>query len=526
MYTESKDEEDLKDLFKRIEKIGKENSKSKSIGIKDHFGLDKEFKTIERVETTYSYHKERFLESEFKLNGANTTTNHTSQSSQSSQSSSSSQQSNLVSQSQHNVLQYNTIYSSRLEKLRPVLMEQVESKFSNVPVQKILQMKPGDECVMIGTLYKEMELKPNILKQYAQDRAMLPLPDNRESFISEKDKLFFEDDTGRVKLIGEKGMVDSLVTGLNVAIRGRGLTDAEFEIQEVLFPGLPPQPHSRDLEKIKDDVYICLVSGIGIGNPNNIFQINLLKEFLTGSVGSESEQNEFIKKISRVVFVGNSIHKEEEPHEAFVRYSSRQETQAKQAKQALPIKELDGYLSELCQSIPVDIMPGPNDPTNVSLPQLPLNSCLFPFSIQNTNTTFATNPYESLVGGRVLLGTSGQNIENASRYMKSESKMKIAENTLVWRHLAPTAPDTLTCSALDQDPFVIEQCPHILFFGNQDHYESKLLKGPNDEVVRLIFIPKFSETNTIVCVNLKTLDTFPITFNTSSFFPQSPSTQQ
>lgn len=39
-----------------------------------------------------------------------------------------------------------------------------------------------------------------------------------------------------------------------------------------------------------------------------------------------------------------------------------------------------------------------------------------------------------------FLGTSGQNID---KYSEAESKLDFVERTLRWRHLAPTAPNTL-----------------------------------------------------------------------------------
>ena len=34
---------------------------------------------------------------------------------------------------------------------------------------KILELKEEQECVVVGTLYKEMKLKPSILDEYAKD---------------------------------------------------------------------------------------------------------------------------------------------------------------------------------------------------------------------------------------------------------------------------------------------------------------------------------------------------------------------
>lgn len=49
---------------------------------------------------------------------------------------------------------------------------------------------------------------------------------------------------------------------------------------------------------------------------------------------------------------------------------------------------------------------------------------------------------------------------------------------LQWRHLCPTAPDTLTCFPFGaDDPFVLQQCPHIMFAANQPEFDTRLLEG-------------------------------------------------
>lgn len=61
-----------------------------------------------------------------------------------------------------------------------------------------------------------------------------------------------------------------------------------------------------------------------------------------------------------------------------------------------------------------------------------------------------TNPYECEVGGRVLLGTSGQNVENVSRCSTLQNPLDVLQKLCEWGHLAPTAPDTL-CESLLTD---------------------------------------------------------------------------
>ena len=53
-----------------------------------------------------------------------------------------------------------------------------------------------------------------------------------------------------------------------------------------------------------------------------------------------------------------------------------------------------------------------------------------------------------MIEGAHFLGTSGQNLDDVKRYTKNEDKgdaIQLLENTLQWRHMAPTTPDTLAC---------------------------------------------------------------------------------
>lgn len=45
--------------------------------------------------------------------------------------------------------------------------------------------------------------------------------------------------------------------------------------------------------------------------------------------------------------------------------------------------------------------------------------------------------------GRLIIGSSGQPIEDIKRYSNLTDSLEILEKTLDWAHIAPTAPDTL-----------------------------------------------------------------------------------
>ncbi len=96
-------------------------------------------------------------------------------------------------------------------------------------------------------------------------------------------------------------------------------------------------------------------------------------------------------------------------------------------------------------SIPVDLLPGENDPSNYMLPQQPLHKCMFPLARKHRagNLNLVTNPYRAELDGRLIVGTSGQNLDDIYRFSLEAQPLNLLEMLLEWQHLAPTAPDTL-----------------------------------------------------------------------------------
>ena len=98
-----------------------------------------------------------------------------------------------------------------------------------------------------------------------------------------------------------------------------------------------------------------------------------------------------------------------------------------------------------------------------------------------------------------------------------DDALRCLESCLRWGHIAPTAPDTLSCYPYtDVDPFVFTgaQCPHILYSGNQTAFSTKLIQGENNRfTTRLINLPPFHKTSEVVLVNTRTLDVEVLCFD-------------
>ncbi|PPD82020.1 hypothetical protein GOBAR_DD21051 [Gossypium barbadense] len=414
--------------------------------------------------------------------------------------------------------QYSQIYFARLHMMRTLLYSLVPNWKSHLPV---LELKEGKECIIFGTLYKHMKLKPCILDEYSKERSVAPLikPHN---FMHQDDYLVLEDESGRVKLGGTKLSPSVYVTGVVVALHGKETSAGAFFVEDVLEAGLPPQI-KRPL-KSREDKYVVFVSGLSIGrSSSNPLQFQLLVDHITGHLGDEEEQG-LAAEIVHLVIVGNSV-------EISRGLLNGQNLASKdQSRLCEPFKELDILLTQvfsshhcddqhfkIAASLPLDIMPGSSDPANFALPQQPLNRCLFPGSTTYNTFRSCTNPHCFELDSIRFLGTSGQNIDDLTKYSEAKDKLDFLERTLRWRHLAPTAPNTLGCydavmqhiiyyrnqvagcyPFTDRDPFLIDSCPDVYFVGNQEKYETCLLKGLEGQLVRLICIPRFCETGVAV----------------------------
>ncbi|XP_017272726.1 DNA polymerase delta subunit 2 [Kryptolebias marmoratus] len=408
--------------------------------------------------------------------------------------------------------QYAHIYAARLMHMRPLLSERAQQKWgSGVLIKKLCDLETGQECCIVGTLFKRMDLQPSILREISEEHNLLPQP-ARAKYISDADELILEDELQRIKLEGKIDR-DKCVTGSVVAIYGAEKNDGKFTVEDFCMADLPPQTPRPALGS---DRFVLLASGLGLGNSHadSMLGLQLLVDMVTGQLGDTGEQSG-AATISRVLLAGNLLSHSTQDKDASTK--AKYLTKKTQAGSVEAIRLLDELLLQLVASVPVDVMPGQYDPTNYTLPQQPLHRCMFPLSSVYPTLQLASNPYEANIDGVRFLGSSGQNVCDIQRYSTMDSHLEILEETLRLRHLAPTAPDTLGCYPFYQkDPFILEECPHVYFSGSAPAFDSKLIKGPDGQEVLLVTIPEFSSTQTACLVNLSTLQCEPVCFSAFS----------
>ncbi|KAK1829669.1 DNA polymerase alpha/epsilon subunit B-domain-containing protein [Podospora conica] len=434
--------------------------------------------------------------------------------------------------------QFADIYFLRLTKIKPAVEKVAEASWEETviggerakPVDRVLDVRQGELCWITGTVYMDMPLKPNILEDVSKDR-WISAPTTVDKYYSEdgRDSIMLEDDSGRIRLVGETLEQYVLVTGCIIAALGTENSNGEFDVIDVKFADLAPQPSRWELSKQKDEdvemsdtpppgqgKQIALVSGLEFSGSDTSYamDLNLLLEFLLGDALDPTAQRS-VSQISRLIIAGNSTLPSEEVF-AEKKTVTKKYGYDSSSYNALPSQLFDDFLNELLPSLPVTLLPGASDPANASYPQQPIHAAMFPKSKMYTSVPDApepgwldnvTNPWEGEVEGWRFLGTGGQNLDDMAKYVDSNNRLGMMEAMCRWRCSAPTAPDTLWAYPFqDDEPFVMKECPHLYFIGGQPEFATRVIHGPDGQSVRLICVPSFSKTREIVLVDAETLD--------------------
>ncbi|RMZ91585.1 hypothetical protein DV736_g1173, partial [Chaetothyriales sp. CBS 134916] len=458
--------------------------------------------------------------------------------------------------------QFGDIYFLRLAKLKPVVERIAEEAWFDFEiagerahrVDRVLDVRQGQLCWVVGTIYMDMPLKPNILEDISREH-WVAAPPPRQSYRSPdgETQVMLEDESGRLRLAGSTLRSNLLVTGVIVAVIGTENSQGDFEVLDMHIAELPPQPRrwQRDDEEEDDGMAIdrptqpgkkiALLSGLSFsGSKADTLTLSLLSEFLLGECLDEPDQDT-ATNICHLVIAGNSISSSTladatNPHDEVKKPAHKKYGYDASAYNPTPTAHLDQCLSELLPSIPVTIMPGEHDPANTSLPQQPIHPAMFPHARNYASVSFddpkstepgwfdcTTNPTSFDLDGYRFHGTSGQNLDDILKYLPISAggssgtdptcRLDIMEATLRWRCVAPTAPDTLWCYPFQtRDQFVLDECPHVYFVGNQPRFETSVIEGPEGQRVRLLTVPSFKDTGELVLVDAETLEVETVKF--------------
>ena len=133
-------------------------------------------------------------------------------------------------------------------------------------VDNILDIKPFEETVIIGTLFKEQSKKPSILnnimgvlgaKKFYKDNQF-----NYGAYVTEEaetcDVAVLEDISGRITIKNSaKFTISNFVSGSILALKGKAIAGGYFEVDEFCFAGMPfrNSPNGVKIPNKKRELY-------------------------------------------------------------------------------------------------------------------------------------------------------------------------------------------------------------------------------------------------------------------------------
>ena len=302
--------------------------------------------------------------------------------------------------------QYAPLYANRLVEMREEVKKTALKKWSNktneYKLKSLVDIETNEKCIIIGTLYKEMDQKPNILKELSEETISIFQP-IKERYTDPSDHLILEDELQRIVLIGNIS-ISEMCTGFVIAVLGYEDEESKFYIEDYCFKETIPKNNIEFPLKISD-MYIIFVSGFELSPTlNDLMKIQLFIDFLNGDFIDEDNENisNILFHSQRLIIAGNSLDPVTQSKEMSnkSKYLSRNYV----AGSVQSMKQLDEYIQQLASKIEVDIMPGEFDPSNYMMPQQPLHPAMFPKTKSYNTFHTATNPYEFEINGIQILG--------------------------------------------------------------------------------------------------------------------------
>lgn len=188
-----------------------------------------------------------------------------------------------------------------------------------------MDVKTGRLAVLVGAIYCDLPIKPNVLRDLAEDNS-LTVPPNCDTYCSAQDQddfIVLEDMSGRISLVFEGGELPSLVTGSVVAVLGTESKDGSFHVQDHCYAlEIADDEDSMENDTImgqKDTAssskWIAFMSGICMdGEEEDLGKVGekalaleMAADYLTGDLcgGGDDDEDEVRSslKISLVTFI-------------------------------------------------------------------------------------------------------------------------------------------------------------------------------------------------------------------------------
>ncbi|KAI3386445.1 hypothetical protein SNEBB_009101 [Seison nebaliae] len=456
----------------------------------------------------------------------------------------------FLNRSYGNNSQYSKIYQDRLSQFRPILRDNLKSKFGNCQYEFVEQIpdlssEKNKVQMLIGIIFKKMHKRPNVFQEiYAdndeivddlykseakkekiersQDLPVFGEKENKtttnfyECYISQEDTVYLEDEIQRIKIKFKNNEQNFLTTGCCVGICGRNV-GGTLEIDNYIFP--IRNQIERRLFQTKDKI-LFLSTLADVTFDKNELDIDEMKTNLNETILNSFHlliddikyQKILFNDIKSLILIGNILpsfsHDVYKKHR-LVNCSVGNRLENLPNNQ-LKIERLDKILFKLLENLSIYIVPGANDPTTYILPQQPISKIFFPRCKDHHNFHSITSPSilnlieENDEGKLKLLISNGRVINDCMKQTTFPKPIDAMEYLLKTSHLCPMAPDSIPMVPFEKDPFQLRDIPDIFICGNQPIYEHKSFQNSSYRS-ELISIPSFINKFQSIILDLKSM---------------------
>ena len=276
--------------------------------------------------------------------------------------------------------QYYKVYAARLTEMRPRVLAAARAELgSAVPVRSLAELKEEEDerregnILVVGTVFKQQERKPNILAELSEEGGLEPEP-RHTRYTSEEDFLLLEDETMRVRLEGEAVLPALLVNGVVMAAWGREATGGRFHADKIFFANTPGGGGAEGGTAGR----LAIVGGLELGGTGAAWlpALQLAVDWMAGGLGGPGEQAE-LARLGRLVVAGDSLagstrDTKEQVNTLFapkvnlivLKARARYLTAHTAAGSLDGVLQLDELLVQLAANLNCDLMPGGADPGN------------------------------------------------------------------------------------------------------------------------------------------------------------------
>ncbi|KAJ8019033.1 DNA polymerase delta subunit 2 [Holothuria leucospilota] len=214
--------------------------------------------------------------------------------------------------------QYAHLYCERLLTMRKNIVAGAKRKWgSDVIIRKLFELKNNEKCCIVGTFYKHMELKPNILQEISEEHNLIPQP-KKNKYVSDSDTLILEDELQRICLVGNIN-IQKACTGMVAAVLGEEKESGKFHVEDTCFMHLNQPAPFPTLEEDRsmviwghqgstsENLVNTISPGLGLGQEGkNLMGLQLMVDLITGQLGSQEEQEKY-SKVIRVILAGDGL---------------------------------------------------------------------------------------------------------------------------------------------------------------------------------------------------------------------------